>query len=161
MDRGGRKTELGIALPVALFALVVIGALVAGNFFAGRLEHQAGQYSVYRSQAIEAAEAGLTDVVATAVLSGIASLPVGGMPMDLGTVAAGTGVSVSRQITRLTATLFLIRVTGVRQNGAGTAIATHSLGLIARLVTSPGTPDPALPAERLVPLRERAWVPWY
>ena len=45
--RGSRvSNERGIALAVAVFALVVIGALVAGAFFAGRLEQQTGQNSM-------------------------------------------------------------------------------------------------------------------
>ena len=57
------SNERGMALAVAIFALVVIGALVAGTFFAGRLEQSSGQATVYASQAAEAAEAGLTDAI--------------------------------------------------------------------------------------------------
>jgi hypothetical protein len=47
--------ERGIALAVAIFALVVIGALVAGTFFVGRLEQQTGQNTFYVAQAAGAA----------------------------------------------------------------------------------------------------------
>ena len=47
------SNERGMALAVAIFALVVIGALVAGTFFAGRLEQQSGQNTFYASQAAE------------------------------------------------------------------------------------------------------------
>ena len=40
--------ERGIALAVAVFALVVIGALVAGTFYAGRLEQQTGRNTFTR-----------------------------------------------------------------------------------------------------------------
>jgi Tfp pilus assembly protein PilX len=56
--------ERGIALAVAVFALVVIGALVAGTFFAGRLEQQTGSNTFMAAQAAEAAEAGLSDAIA-------------------------------------------------------------------------------------------------
>ena len=49
--------ERGMALAVAIFALVVIGALVAGTFYAGRLEQQTGQNGFYAVQASEAAQA--------------------------------------------------------------------------------------------------------
>ena len=52
-----------MALAMALFALVVIGLLVAGRFFAGRLEQQSGQNTLYAAQAAEAAEAGLSDAL--------------------------------------------------------------------------------------------------
>ena len=57
------SSERGIALAVAVFALVVIGALVAGTFFAGRLEQQTGQNTMFATQAGEAAEAGLSDAI--------------------------------------------------------------------------------------------------
>ena len=52
---GARRltNERGIALAVAIFALVVIGALVAGTFFVGRVEHQSGQNTVYAAQAYD------------------------------------------------------------------------------------------------------------
>jgi type II secretory pathway component PulK len=57
--------ERGIALLIALVALGVIGALVGGIFFAARLEQQSGQNALYAVQAGEAAEAGLSEAVAT------------------------------------------------------------------------------------------------
>ena len=53
----------GMALAVAIFALVVVGALVAGAFFAGHLEQRTGRNTVYAAQATDAAEAGLANVV--------------------------------------------------------------------------------------------------
>ena len=55
--------ERGIALAVAVFALVVIGALVAGTYYAGRIEQQTGRNTMYAAQAAEAAEAGLHDAI--------------------------------------------------------------------------------------------------
>ena len=50
--------ERGMALAVAIFALVVIGALVAGAFYAGNLEQRTGRNSVYAAEAAQAAESG-------------------------------------------------------------------------------------------------------
>jgi hypothetical protein len=150
-----------MALTVALFAMVVIGALVAGNFFAGMLEQQSGQNTLFAAQALEAAEAGLRDVISNADPSGLESLPVGGPPAELGTLAVTAGVDVRRQVSRLTATLFFSRATGVRQNADGAALATRSLGLIVRLVVAPSPTEPALTTRRLSPLAERAWVQLY
>ncbi len=58
------SNERGMALAVAIFALVVIGALVAGTFFAGRVEQQSGQNTFYASQASEAAEAAMAQTLA-------------------------------------------------------------------------------------------------
>jgi hypothetical protein len=40
-----------MALVLSVFALVVIGALVAGSFFVGRLEHITGRNTLFASQA--------------------------------------------------------------------------------------------------------------
>jgi hypothetical protein len=57
--------ERGIALVIALLAIIVIGALVIGTFFAGRMEMQSGRNALYTGQATEVAETGLTDAFAS------------------------------------------------------------------------------------------------
>ena len=59
------KNERGIALVLAIFATVVIGALVAGAFFVGRVEQLTGSNTVWATQASGAAESGLSDALAT------------------------------------------------------------------------------------------------
>ena len=61
--------ERGMALAVAIFALVVVGALVAGAFFAGNLEQRTGRNAVYaaddaRQKLTKARVARPTDVAA-------------------------------------------------------------------------------------------------
>jgi hypothetical protein len=151
----GLGDRQGIALPIALFALVIIGALVAGNFFAGRLEQQSGQNTIFGAQAAEAAEAGLAETVADPAVASLETLPVGGPPADLGVLVLGPGITVQRQISRLTATLFMVRATGVRRDAVGTPLAIRIAGLLARRVTPPAGPT------GLAPLAERAWVQLY
>ncbi|HYF39665.1 MAG TPA: hypothetical protein VD930_08265, partial [Gemmatimonadales bacterium] len=127
--------ERGMALAVALFAMVVIGAMVAGSFFAGQLEQQSGHNTFYSSQASEAAEAGISDAIGTLKPATLLALAAGGPASDLGTVSLGTRVDASRQISRLTSSLFLIRSQGYRRNAAGTPLATRSSGTLVRLVT--------------------------
>jgi len=129
--------ERGIALAVAVFALVVIGALVAGTFFAGRLEQQTGRNTFMAAQAAEAAEAGLNDAVATQTAAALLALPIDPDPAaatDLGSRAVGYGTSASTQINRLTDNLFLVRSLGTRTNAAGGQLAARSLGQLIRLV---------------------------
>jgi hypothetical protein len=132
------SNERGIALAVAVFALVVIGALVAGTFFAGQLEQQTGQNTMYALQASEVAEAGLTDAVANETAAEMSALVVA--PADsnaLTTFSFGggvTNVAASRKITRLTNELFLIKSVGIRTSGSGATLATRSLGQLIRLV---------------------------
>jgi hypothetical protein len=127
--------ERGMALAVALFALVIIGLLVAGTFFSGRLEQQSGQNTFYAGQAAEAAEAGISDAIGSATPTSLLALAVGAPAVDLGTVSLGGRVDVTKQLSRLTSSVFLIRTVGSRRNAAGTAMATRSAGSLLRLVT--------------------------
>jgi hypothetical protein len=129
------KDERGIALAVALFALVIIGALVAGTFFSGWQEQQSGQNTFFAGQAAEAAEAGISDAIGTATPASLLALAAGGPVANLGTVSLGSGVDASWQLSRLTGSLFLIRSVGNRRNAAGTVLATRSAGSLIRLVT--------------------------
>ena len=127
------RDERGMALAVAIFALVVIGALIAGTFYSGWMEQQTGENTLYASQAAEAAEAGLSDAVATANAMTFVPLPIG-TTLDLGTQALGAKVSVSRTATRLTESLILVRALGRRSDAAGGVLAQRSTGMLTRMV---------------------------
>jgi hypothetical protein len=135
--RGRRlPDERGIALAVAVFALVVIGALVAGTFFAGRLEQQTGRNAIYAAQAAEAAEAGLNEAVSSQSAASLLALPVGADPIDatlLPNLSPSAYTTATRSVNRLTDNLFLVRSLGTR-NGAGGQLASRSLGQLIRLV---------------------------
>jgi hypothetical protein len=143
------RNERGIALVVALFALVLIGALVSGGFFAGWLEQQSAQNSLFTAQALASAEAGLDEALVNADPAALAALAIG-RPLDLGPLASGNGVG---QVIRLTGALFLVRCTGTRKDADGNPLATRSLGLLVRILPADGT-SPA----RLSAVSERAWV---
>ncbi len=126
--------ERGIALVVAVLALVVIGALVAGTFFAGRLEQRGGLNSLFAGQAFEAAEAGAATTIASWDVATFNALPVGG---DTTLAPAGSllGGNVSYVVTvnRLTAATFLVRSEGARVDAAGGVLARRLVGVLARL----------------------------
>jgi hypothetical protein len=151
-----RLDRRGSALAVALFALVIIGALVAGNFSAGWLEQQSGQNTWFSLQAAEAAEAGLAEVLASVAPGTVAALPLGGTPVDLGPMSFGVGYRVERQVSRLTTTLFLVRVLGARQDRSGGNLAVRVIGAVVRLVT-----DPLDGTQFLAPLGQRSWAQLY
>lgn len=128
--------ERGIALAVAVFALVIIGALVAGTFFAGRLEQRGGRNSVYAAQAFEAAEAGIVAPIAPwnpawnsmAVRDSI----------QLGTTQLGASASLVYQptIVRVSDNNFLIRAEGRRVGADGEILAQRTLATLAKLWTT-------------------------
>ena len=127
------RSERGMALAVAIFALVVIGALVAGTFYSGWMEQNTGQNTIYATQAAEAAEAGLSDAVATAAAMNYVPLDVG-ESLDLGTLSLGGKVSAAQTATRLTESLILVRSVGRRSDAAGGVLAQRSVGTLTRLV---------------------------
>lgn len=128
------SNERGIALAVAIFALVVIGAIVAGTFFAARLEQQSGQATVYASQAAEAAETGLSDAILSqsANAPALLAMPLGATT-TLPALSVGANASATRQIQKLTNSVFLFTALGSRTNGAGASMAVRRLGALVRL----------------------------
>jgi hypothetical protein len=151
--RGDRR---GIALVLAMLALVVLGAIVAGTFFAGRLEQQSGDNTLYATQAREAAEAGLTDAVATLAPTGLNALVPGGTPLVLPPISVDAGVSVERQISRLSSTLFLLTARANRHDAGGGPLASSAAGLLLHLL-----PDSASGVPVVAPLRDRPWLQLY
>jgi hypothetical protein len=153
---GAVPNERGIALAVAVFALIVIGGLVAGSFLPGVLEQQSGRNTVYIAQASEAAETELR-VVGSLVPAGIlAGLPVGGASFGVDSISIAPGTTVVRQISRITGTLYLIRSRGTRRDADGRPLATRTVGLLTRLAI-----DSVSRLDSLVPLGQRAWVQLY
>src|ERR671925_1239061 len=59
------RNERGMALAVAIFALVVVGALVAGAFFAGTQEQRVGENQRRVQTSFGVAEAGAQERVIT------------------------------------------------------------------------------------------------
>jgi hypothetical protein len=152
--------QRGVALPTAIVALVIIGALIGANFLTGRLEHQSGRNIMFAAQAREVAEAGIADGLAGADPARLETLALGDSPLDLGPLALSSGLVATRTISRLTSSLFLLRSIGVRVGPAGDPLATRSIGLIVRVL--PVVPDSVgAPQTRLVPIAERAWVQLY
>jgi hypothetical protein len=145
----------GIALVLALFALVVMGALVATTFVIGRLEMQSGRNTFFAFQAAEAAEAGLSDAAVGLSEAFLQPVPVGGT-LDLPEIDLSEGVLASRVVVRLTGRLFLVRSTGHRLDAAGNDLAVRTLGSLVKLV-----PDSSSAASVVRPIRERSWVQMY
>lgn len=125
--------ERGIALAMAVFALVIIGVLVAGAFFSGRLEQRGGRNSVMAAEAFEAAEGGLAYTLNDGwVTSTFSALAVGGSsvrpPVPIGPSAQATAT-----VTKLNAAVYLVQSEGQRLVG-GNVTARRLLGTLVRVV---------------------------
>lgn len=127
------KNERGMALAVAIFALVVIGALVAGVFYASSLELRSGRNSIYATQAEQAAETGPMTVLAAWDQYALNNMAVGGNTL-IGTYPAGRpDLTYKVDVTRLNDQLFLISSLGARYDASGAELARNSVATLARL----------------------------
>ena len=118
----------GIALPIAIFALVIIGALVAGAFFIGFQEQRVGRNTIKSQQAFAAAEAGAEAQVAAWVPGNMNSIAVGSTTAFAGTLTGSNGW-YRGGVTRLNGQLFLVRSEGFDSDST----ARHQVGLLLRL----------------------------
>ena len=137
------QNERGMALAVAIFALVIVGALVAGALFAGTQEQRVGDSSRRLQQSFGVAELGVNTVVRTWNADTYNSR--GAYPTDsiavpnallTGATPSNTG-SFGGYVYRLNNNLFLIDVTGHDTvSGTGSSSsgrARQRLGLLTRI----------------------------
>lgn len=145
MTRG----QQGMALPLALLALVVIGAVVAGGFTLGLLEQRTGQNTLFAVQAAGAAEAGAVAVVGEWQALGLGAL-MPGDSISLPAVQLPAGTAYRAAVRRLNPELFQLRVTGTRADADGGMLARRELGLVLRRVesTDSGAPPVTLLGNR-------------
>lgn len=130
------RNERGMALALTLFALVIIGVLVAGSFFIGRTEQQTGSNVIWAGQAQEAAEAGIAEVIANwdpivynAMVPGD-SLALPTTQLDAGGSAL---VVFTDTLQRINNEIFLLRSTGQRLTPGGQVLGSVRLGQLMRL----------------------------
>jgi hypothetical protein len=125
--------DRGIALAVTIFALVIIGALVAGVFYAGRLEQTTGRNTVYLAQASQAADAGADWVLGNWDKATYNSMPVNGQ-VAFAEQSLGGSVYYTPTLRRLTSKLFVVNSAGSRRDLGGRPLAQQQVAVLARLV---------------------------
>ncbi len=140
--------ERGMALAVAIFALIVIGALVAGAFFAGHLEQRTGRNTLYAAQAADAAEQGVAGVVSDWDQFNLNNIAVG-TTTSLGTITVGR-TRYTQDVRRLNNDLFLVQSLGSRVDAAGTPLAQRKVAMVARLSYVTATANAAVTAGKTV-----------
>ncbi|MBA3258766.1 MAG: hypothetical protein H0T68_04785 [Gemmatimonadales bacterium] len=142
--------ERGLALPVAVFALAVIGAMVATAFHAAHLEQRSGRNSFFAAQALAAAEAGVALVLAEWEAYPKLGVLAAGDSVTLANVAFGDRATFQPVVTRLTDGLYLIRSQGTSRDAEGNLLAQRVVATLARRA-----------AAGVTPLTQRSWVPVY
>src|SRR6267378_734941 len=142
------RDERGMALAVAIFAMVVVGALVAGAFFAGTQEQRVGENQRRVQTSFGVAEAGAQETVLSwdpstknkrplyCPCPGGDSVPIPSVGAD--TVAPGGSGRYFGNSFKVGPNLFLIDVTGRDRASAAGAIAggggaRQRIGMITRI----------------------------
>ncbi len=114
------RARRGMALAVAIFAIVVIGAVIAGVFFSSTQDYRIGRNSLVQQRAFTAAEHGLA-YVADQWDGSIFNQPQGGT-LSWNNVATGDGAVAHVRLSKLNDSLFWVASRGVV--GTGTPMAT-------------------------------------
>lgn len=109
-----RAIRKGIAIVAALGGIVVIGALIAGVFFASTQESQISGGTLVNERAFRAAELGLNTTLANWDNSGMYAMPTGGM--DTMTYS-GTGWVDTVVVTKITQNAFSLLSTATAGTG--------------------------------------------
>ncbi len=132
-----------MALALAIFALVVVGALVAGAFLAGHLEQRTGRSTLYAAQAADAAEAGAAETLASWDAFSLNSLAPGSTAAFPPVVLGGRS-AYRPTVSRLNDQIFLVQSLGTRANASGGTLARRTVGIVARLASLGSGPEAAL-----------------
>src|SRR5919109_142099 len=101
----------GIALPIALAAIIAVGALIAGVFFASTQEYRVGRNTLATQRALHGAEVGLNSVVASWTPARTTKLKIGFRDTLKDTVIDES--FVKREWVRVSPTMFWVTSTAV------------------------------------------------
>jgi hypothetical protein len=120
--------QRGMALAIAIFALVVIGGLVAGSMFVATQERRIGRNTLRQQTAFALAEAATQDVVLNWNTSAYNTLPLGRYLSSRGRAPGGRGW-YERIVQRLGPNLFIVRSDGFSRDST----SRQRVGALLRL----------------------------
>ncbi|HUQ83509.1 MAG TPA: hypothetical protein VM076_20315 [Gemmatimonadaceae bacterium] len=126
------KRREGFALAVAMVAIVVIGALIAGAFFTSTQEYRVGRNSLMDQRAFTAAEAGVTQPIQGWLKSLNLSIANGATRAPDTLQVTGGGYAV-RRVTRLDDYTFWVMSDGYAGGTSGSIASHHRLNAVYRL----------------------------
>ena len=126
------KRREGFALAIAMIAIVVIGALIAGAFFTSTQEYRIGRNSLVDQRAYAAAEAGVTQPI-QGLLRQLNVTMSNGSTLPPDTLALGSGAYAVRRITRLNNYTFWVVSDGYAGGTTGSIASHHRVNAVYRL----------------------------
>lgn len=128
-----RRNQEGFALAATVLALVIVGALVTGSFFAANQESRIGHSSKFATDAFLAAERGINEVMGTFNLAMYESIPIDGETVLTDTIETG-GVRVESiaRVRSLGNQLYFVESTGRVLGGGRFGGAARRTGMVIR-----------------------------
>ncbi len=141
-EEGKSELRKGFALVTALLALVVVGALVTGSFFAASQEREMGLSARYNDDGMYVAENALNRIAADSPKSFWSGL-VAAKELDSVVVSAGgTTIGSARVWVRPTGSGYFLVARGASARGGRLSGGGRTLGMVLRLLNvtfPPGT----------------------
>lgn len=147
------KSERGIALAVAIFALVVVGGLVGGALFVGTQEQRIGRNALRQQEAFSAAEAAAQELVASWNTQAFNQMPVGGTVAEEGSAPDGRG-RYRRTVQRLNQMIFLVSAEGFSSDNS----SRQKVGMLMRLRPFQFNINAALKTQGEVRVGGSSWI---
>jgi hypothetical protein len=133
VDMRFHSNERGIALPLVLFVLVILGVIITGTFYVARLEQKTGDNAVAGTQAAAVAEAGVDSVLSNWNTATYNTLAVA-TDLVLPTVTTlGGNSSYTATVRRLNPTVFLVRADGRQLFPGGSLAGRRQVAKLVRL----------------------------
>ncbi len=138
-----QHAQYGFALPVAVFALVVVGVMITSGFYTVRQEGRIGVADENASLAFYLTEQGLVDLIGNWNVELFSALSNWG---DTTVTRGYPGVGrVTARVTKMTDLLYFVDADGlVTRGGAMRSGASHRVGVTVRLTTADIAPPAAL-----------------
>jgi hypothetical protein len=128
-----RTDERGIALPLVLFVLVIVGVIISGTFYIARLEQKTGDNAVAATQAAAVAEAGVDSVLANWSPSAYNNM-ASGTEIAFPTVTTlGGNASYTAVLRRLNSRVFMVRADGRQAFPGGGLAGRRQVAKLVRL----------------------------
>lgn len=132
VDMRFHANERGIALPLVMFVLVILGVIIAGTFYVARLELKTGDNTVAASQAAASAEAGVDSVLANWNSGAFNGMAVAA-ETTFTSVSMGGNASYIATLRRLNNTLFMVRADGRQAFPGGGIQGRRQVSKLVRL----------------------------
>jgi hypothetical protein len=126
------RSRPGFALAIALAAIVIIGAIITGMFFASTQDYRISRNSAMQARALTAAEYGLNRVTTSGQWNPVWNTDTNGL-IATQSLLPGDGAFDTVRVTKLNSGMFMLTSTG-RVGPATGAQARHRVGALVTLL---------------------------